>query len=92
MRFSCTVYYAAQFDQLRRKCGVNGMFIQSLARCNPWTAEGGKSKSSFFKTHDDRLVVKQMLNHWTIAEKDALLKFAPSYFDYMDQSSQVLWH
>ncbi|KAI9592329.1 hypothetical protein BDF19DRAFT_425524 [Syncephalis fuscata] len=88
MKFSCVVYYAAQFDQLRRKCGVNNIYLQSLARCDPWSAQGGKSQSTFFKTKDDRLVVKQMLNNWTVAEKDALLKFAPSYFNYMDQSSQ----
>jgi hypothetical protein len=89
MKFSCVVYYAAQFDQLRRKCGVSNIYLKSLARCDPWTAQGGKSQSTFFKTCDDRLVVKQMLNNWTVAEKDALLKFAPSYFNYMDQSSQV---
>ncbi|KAI8052192.1 hypothetical protein BDF22DRAFT_744416 [Syncephalis plumigaleata] len=88
MKFSCVVYYAAQFDQLRRKCGVSNIYLRSLARCDPWTAQGGRSQSTFFKTRDDRLVVKQMLNNWTVAEKDALLKFAPSYFNYMDQSSQ----
>jgi hypothetical protein len=88
MKFSCIVYYASQFDQLRRKCGISGMYIQSLARCNPWSAQNAKSQCSFFKTHDDRLVVKQMLDNWTSAEKDALLKFAPSYFSYVDHSSQ----
>jgi hypothetical protein len=41
------------------------------------------------KKKDDRLVVKQMVNAWNIAEKDAFLKFAPKYFEHMSQSSNV---
>ena len=29
-----------------------------------------------------------MLRNWSGAEKDALLKFAPSYFKYMNRTSQ----
>ncbi|RUS34161.1 hypothetical protein BC938DRAFT_482212 [Jimgerdemannia flammicorona] len=85
-RFTCTIYFAAQFDALRRKCGIDKLCLQSLSRCATWNVSGGKSKSNFFKTKDDRLVLKQMVSSWNIAEKDALLKFAPKYFDYMDQS------
>lgn len=48
--FSCSIYFAAEFDTLRRRCGIHQDFVQSLARCNVWNANGGKSKSSFYKT------------------------------------------
>ncbi|KAJ1553076.1 hypothetical protein HK405_009026, partial [Cladochytrium tenue] len=86
--FSCTVYFAEQFEQLRRRCNMSSSFIQSLSRCAQWHASGGKSKAVFFKTHDDRLVVKQLASNWTLVEKDALLKFAPAYFDYMNKADK----
>lgn len=125
IRFTCTIYYAAQFDALRRQCGIDKLYLQSLSRCISWNVSGGKSKSIFFKTQgwlvrvclmmiwskgkifvaivevtdrlllcvhnlaDDRLVLKQMVSSWNIAEKDALLKFAPKYFEYMDKSAEV---
>ena len=42
---------------------------------------------------DNRFVVKQLASNWTVAEKDALLQFAPAYLDYIsnaDKSSSVL--
>lgn len=38
---------------------------------------------------DNRLVVKEMMNAWNIAEKDAFLRFAPKYLDYMKTTDQV---
>lgn len=38
---------------------------------------------------DDRLVIKEMVNAWNVAEKDAFLKFAPKYFDHMKMSANV---
>ncbi|KAF9933807.1 hypothetical protein FBU30_004405 [Linnemannia zychae] len=87
--FSCTVYYAAEFDTLRRRCGIHQNYVQSLSRCKVWNANGGKSKSSFHKTKDDRFVVKQMVSSWNIAEKDELLKFAPKYFEYMEKTHEA---
>ncbi|KAG0054758.1 hypothetical protein BGZ83_010541 [Gryganskiella cystojenkinii] len=87
--FSCTIYYAAEFDTLRRRCGIHQNYVRSLSRCKSWNANGGKSKSSFYKTRDDRFVVKQMVSSWNIAEKDELLKFAPKYFEYMEQTSDA---
>jgi 1-phosphatidylinositol-3-phosphate 5-kinase len=40
LKFSCTVYYAKQFDSLRRRCGVNETLIQSLKKTENWSAEG----------------------------------------------------
>ncbi|KAF8940640.1 hypothetical protein BGZ58_005376 [Dissophora ornata] len=48
--FSCIVYYAAEFDTLRRRCGIHQNYVESLSRCTSWAANGGKSKSSFYKT------------------------------------------
>ncbi|KAI9348295.1 hypothetical protein DFJ73DRAFT_625838, partial [Zopfochytrium polystomum] len=87
--FSCTVYFAEQFEQLRRRCDINASFIRSLSRCKQWRASGGKSKAFFFKTHDDRLVIKQLATNWTVAEKDALLKFAPAYFDHISRADKT---
>lgn len=42
-----------------------------------------------FMVEDDRLVVKEMVNAWNIAEKDAFLRFAPKYFDYVKESVKV---
>lgn len=78
----CKVFFAEQFDALRRNCGVDNLFEQSLARCVKWDASGGKSGSFFLKTRDNWLIVKQ-LNR---SEMDALIKFAPAYFEYMSQA------
>ncbi|KAJ3195191.1 hypothetical protein HK101_000901 [Irineochytrium annulatum] len=32
---------------------------------------------------NDQLVIKQLASNWTLVEKDALLKFAPKYFEYI---------
>ncbi|KAI8068680.1 hypothetical protein BC940DRAFT_272721 [Gongronella butleri] len=88
VEFTCTVYYAHEFEHVRRLCGVQQLMIESLARCQSWTATGGKSKSQFYKTQDDRMVVKEMVNAWNIAEKDAFLRFAPKYFQYIKETAQ----
>lgn len=48
--FSCKIYFAEQFDMLRKSCGCDEIFISSLARCTPWDTAGGKSGSIFLKT------------------------------------------
>lgn len=68
LKFSCTVYYARQFDALRRRCGVEDTFVRSLARSENWAAEGGKSKSNFWKTTDDQYIIKTLVNAWNVAD------------------------
>ena len=68
LKFSCTVYYAKQFDVLRKRCGVNDMFLKSLSTSTNWAAEGGKSKSNFWKTSDDRFIIKTLVNAWNVAD------------------------
>jgi 1-phosphatidylinositol-3-phosphate 5-kinase len=68
LRFTCTAYYATQFDVLRRRCGVDDVFLKSLTRSTNWAAEGGKSRSNFWKTSDDRFIIKSLVNAWNVAD------------------------
>ncbi|KAJ1733734.1 Mitochondrial distribution and morphology protein 12, partial [Coemansia biformis] len=78
-KFTCEVYYAAQFEALRRCNGCEDSYIESLSRCMPYSAKGGKSGSAFMLTRDRRFIAK----HVSKAETKAFLKFAPSYFEHM---------
>ena len=81
----CKVFYAEQFDAVRRKCGVVERIVESLSRCLKWDSKGGKTKSVFLKTLDDRLVLKSL----STIETQAFLRFAPAYFRIM---SEALFH
>ena len=50
IRSTMKVFFADQFDALRKNCGCEELFIESLARCVKWDALGGKSGSTFLKT------------------------------------------
>lgn len=78
-RMQCKVFYAESFDAIRRKCGVEDRFVESLSRCFKWDSKGGKTKSLFLKTLDERFIIKSL----STIETQAFLKFAPDYFDYM---------
>ncbi|MCJ1271094.1 hypothetical protein MMC22_010993 [Lobaria immixta] len=81
----CKVFFAEQFDAVRRKCGVDERIVESLSRCLKWDSKGGKTKSVFLKTLDDRLVLKSL----SPIETQAFLRFAPAYFRIM---SEALFH
>ncbi|KAL0570221.1 hypothetical protein V5O48_011743 [Marasmius crinis-equi] len=87
LKFSCTVYYAKQFDVLRKRCGVDDIFLRSLSKSQNWSAEGGKSKSNFWKTSDDRFIIKTLVNAWNVADLQVLIDLAPSYFRYLDSTA-----
>ncbi|KAH7868609.1 uncharacterized protein C8R40DRAFT_814762 [Lentinula edodes] len=87
LKFSCMVYYAKQFDSLRKRCGVDSIFLESLSRSANWSAEGGKSKSNFWKTADDRFIIKTLVNAWNVADLQVLIELSPSYFRYMDSTA-----
>ncbi|KAL9102661.1 MAG: hypothetical protein Q9163_002214 [Psora crenata] len=78
----CKVFYAEQFDAVRRKCGVSSRMVESLSRCMKWDSKGGKTKSVFLKTLDDRFVLKSL----STIETQAFLRFAPAYFRIMSES------
>lgn len=82
---TCKIFYAEQFDALRRKCGVAERIVESLSRCLKWDSRGGKTKSVFLKTLDDRLVLKSL----SPIETSAFLRFAPGYFNIM---AEALFH
>ncbi|KAF5391679.1 hypothetical protein D9757_002352 [Collybiopsis confluens] len=87
LKFSCTVYFAKQFDDLRKRCGVDSNFLDSLSRSANWSADGGKSKSNFWKTSDDRFIIKTLVNAWNVADLQVLIELGPSYFRYMDSTA-----
>ncbi|KAM0345524.1 hypothetical protein ACHAPU_006451 [Fusarium lateritium] len=82
---TCKIFYAEQFDALRRKCGVAERVVESLSRCLKWDSKGGKTKSVFLKTLDDRLILKSL----SPIETSAFLRFAPGYFNIM---AEALFH
>ncbi|OQR93737.1 phosphatidylinositol-3-phosphate 5-kinase [Achlya hypogyna] len=55
----CVVHYAIQFEALRSLFyGRHADFISSIASCATWNTQGGKSGAKFFRTLDDRFVIK----------------------------------
>ncbi len=78
----CKIFYAEQFDAVRRKCGVSDRIVESLSRCMKWDSKGGKTKSLFLKTLDDRFVLKSL----SPIETQTFLKFAPNYFQIMSEA------
>jgi 1-phosphatidylinositol-3-phosphate 5-kinase len=87
-KFSCTVYFARQFDSLRRKCGIEEIMLKSLERSDVWDAEGGKSRSNFFKSSDDRFIIKTLVNAWNVADLQVLLEIAPAYFEHIESTAK----
>ncbi|XP_034244231.1 1-phosphatidylinositol 3-phosphate 5-kinase isoform X2 [Thrips palmi] len=79
--FYCRIFYAEEFLKLRRLIWPRGeeAFIRSLAHCVHWAARGGKSGSTFCKSRDDRLVIKEMSK----TELSHFLDRAPRFFSYM---------
>lgn len=78
----CKIFFAEQFDAVRRKCGVSDRIVESLSRCMKWDSKGGKTKSLFLKTLDDRFMLKSL----SPIETQAFLKFAPNYFQIMSEA------
>ncbi|KAH8833483.1 hypothetical protein DL96DRAFT_1457068 [Flagelloscypha sp. PMI_526] len=87
LKFSCTIYYAKQFDSLRKRCGIDDVFLQSLASSSNWAADGGKSRSNFWKTADDRFIIKTLVNAWNVADLQVLIELGPSYFKYLESTT-----
>ncbi|KAK4202468.1 putative phosphatidylinositol-4-phosphate 5-kinase [Triangularia verruculosa] len=84
-KMMCKIFFAEQFDALRRKVGAADRFAESMSRCLKWDSKGGKTKSVFLKTLDDRFVLKSL----SAVETSSFLKLAPDYFDLM---AHALFH
>ncbi|KAA8546343.1 hypothetical protein F0562_002918 [Nyssa sinensis] len=81
-KYSVVCLYAGQFRHLRNRCCPSELdYIASLSRCRNWDAKGGKSKSFFAKTLDDRFIIKEIKR----TEFESFMKFAPDYFGYMNE-------
>ena len=79
-RFACKVFYAQGFKALRQiLCNGDEEFINSLMRSRSWEARGGKSGTTWSKTHDERFILKQI----SPRELWSFLDFAPLYFQYL---------
>lgn len=82
-KYSVICQYVNQFRELRNWCCPSELdYIASLSHCLNWDAKGGKSKSFFAKTLDDRFIIKEIKK----TELDSFLAFAPLYFKYMKES------
>lgn len=82
VKLRTTVHFAQHFEWLRRLIGVDErQFIVSMSRSKVWDAKGGKSRSPFSKTLDDRWILKGI----AAVELESFLQFAPQYFDYLSK-------
>jgi 1-phosphatidylinositol-3-phosphate 5-kinase len=82
-KYSVICHYFKQFRALRNWCCPSEIgYIASLSRCMNWDAKGGKSKSFFAKTLDDRFIIKEIKK----TELDAFLGFSSLYFKHMRES------
>ncbi|GME61811.1 Zinc finger FYVE-type protein [Neofusicoccum parvum] len=68
--------------QNRSVRATSDRFVESMSRCLKWDSKGGKTKSLFLKTLDDRFVLKSLSQ----IEVSAFLKFAPDYFSFIHQN------
>ncbi|GFP81328.1 putative 1-phosphatidylinositol-3-phosphate 5-kinase fab1d [Phtheirospermum japonicum] len=60
-KYSVVCVCANEFRELRDRCCRSEVdYIASLSRCRNWDAKGGKSKSFFAKTLDDRFIIKEI--------------------------------
>ncbi|KAH6780396.1 hypothetical protein C2S52_011633 [Perilla frutescens var. hirtella] len=85
-KYTVVCLFASQFRQLRDRCCPSEVnFIASLSRCRNWDAKGGKSKSLFAKTLDDRLIIKEIQR----TELDSFMTFATNYFEYMNECYEL---
>ncbi|TRY71864.1 hypothetical protein TCAL_03156 [Tigriopus californicus] len=82
-RFYCCAYFAKEFHQLRDALFGSSCenYVESLKRCFPWEAKGGKSGLTFYKTRDDRFILKQMSRF----EFQSFQGLAQKYFDFMNK-------
>jgi hypothetical protein len=82
-----TSFFPQKFAALRELVcgGGNPGFIESIAQAYTWSASGGKSRAGFFKTLDDRYVIKRVSK----IEKAGFLEFGPAYFEHL---AMVFFH
>jgi len=84
--YSCS-YFTKQFHNLRTDIfgESESKFLSCLSSCRRWEAMGGKSGLLFFKTRDDRFILKSMSRF----EFQSFSEFAPHYFKYLKQCQET---
>ena len=84
---SITAYYPKQFEAIRiLYCSSYDNFIMSIAKSNVWsTVSGGKSKANFYKTDDNRYIIKCIT-------KNEFKMFLESVFHYFHHTNKFLFH
>ncbi|XP_071711839.1 putative 1-phosphatidylinositol-3-phosphate 5-kinase FAB1D [Rutidosis leptorrhynchoides] len=81
-KYTVGCLFAKEFLELRGQCGLSELdYISSISRCKNWNAKGGKSKSFFAKTIDDRFIIKEIKN----TEFYSFILFGSNYFGYMNE-------
>ena len=82
-QFQCKIYHYLKFEELR-KCFLENEidFIESMIRCDTWAAKGGKSGASFYKSHDQRFVIKNISQK----EVKTIVDNGAEYVSYMTES------
>ena len=84
--FKIKVYFPRQFEALRTTfCATNEEFIESIRKSLEWSVSGGKSKANFFKTYDNKYVIKN------ISEMEFNM-FIESALNYFKHISKYLFH
>ena len=68
LKFSCTVYYAKQFDTLGQRCGIEEAFSKNKAERENWKAVGCKSRLNFWKTSDRPFIIKTLISTWNVGD------------------------
>lgn len=82
VEFELKILFPRSFEALRRyHCGTQTDFISSVFKVKPWATSGGKTMSDFFKTHDEKYVLKEVKK----SEFKMFVEFGPSYFEYMSK-------
>ncbi len=55
------MYFPHQFEALRTTfCATNEEFIKSIRKSIEWSVSGGKSKANFYKTFDNKYIIKNV--------------------------------
>ena len=82
--YSVKVYFPCHFQALRKLyCGSFSSLVEQMCRSMFWTDNtGGKSKSQFFKSFNEKFVLKVINSN----EMKMFTEFATHYFEYMCRS------
>lgn len=81
--FEVTVYFPSQFEALRKfYCGNYDSFLHSIFSSKAYKAKGGKSKAEFYKTLDEKYIIKKIKDN----ELKMFRDMGIGYFEYMGKA------